>query len=123
MYEIMAMIKSGHDLSREWMRGELRQIRGLEKKIEEDESPRIKIREENAYISIDFNNKDYVVIESKEIADKHGIDCTDCVSRFEISGKDEDMLLFNDFLLLMERLENHGAFVLFDKYTGKLYGK
>jgi hypothetical protein len=61
-----------------------------------------------------------VVNESNEIAERFGVPSQGCRTRFEMSGNDPDMTLFNDYLLINERLQAMGNFVIFDMQECKL---
>jgi hypothetical protein len=74
----------------------------------------------SGYLSIDWNTAAHVIVESDEIADRFKIPCRGCSARFEMDGRDSDMVLFNDYLLINERLEATGHFVIFDAQEGKL---
>ena len=73
-------------------------------------------------LTIEFNDAPHVVEESQEIAEAFGIPCGQCDARFEMSGDDPDMELFNDYLLVNERLDAAGCFFVFDPTEGKLFG-
>ena len=72
-------------------------------------------------LQIDHNNAPDVIEESQEIADDFDIACAACAVRFEISGDDPDMKLFNDYLLVVEKLEATGSFYIFDQSEEELF--
>jgi len=73
-----------------------------------------------ACLEIRENSDSYVPEECHEIADQLSLPCREFRTRYEIAGKDPDMELFNDYLLLAERLQKTGQFVVFDCNRGKL---
>ncbi|MCY2995927.1 MAG: hypothetical protein NTY19_49965, partial [Planctomycetota bacterium] len=75
-----------------------------------------------SYLRVDYNDEPHVIEESKEIAVDCGIPCGQCAARYEMSGDDPEMELFNDYLLVSERLDATGQFLLFDQVEGKLFG-
>ena len=72
------------------------------------------------HIEITLNSSSYVVEESNDIAERFDIPCRDCTTRYEMSGEDTDMELFNDYLIINERLQKLGRFVIFDPQECKL---
>jgi hypothetical protein len=67
-----------------------------------------------------WHNAGHVVEESNEIAERFGVPSQGCRARFEMAGDDPDMELFNDYLLINERLQDTGKFVIFDTQECKL---
>ncbi|MEZ6142192.1 MAG: hypothetical protein R3B84_16650 [Zavarzinella sp.] len=72
------------------------------------------------HIEIVPNSSGYVIEESNEIAERFDIPCHGCATRYEMSGEDADMELFNDYLIINERLQELGRFVIFDSQECKL---
>ncbi len=75
----------------------------------------------DAFIRIDYASSDDVAVESREIAEFAGMDCAECSTRYEMHGEDMDMLLFNDYLLILERISATGKFLIFDSAQGEEY--
>jgi hypothetical protein len=77
---------------------------------------------------ISFESGEQVLIESREIAQRHATDRSDrkaiaeCSSRFSIEGKGEDdeMARFNDFVEIVECAERAGLIFQFDAVAGKV---
>ncbi len=74
----------------------------------------------DSWIEIAWNPSGYVRVESDEIADRFSIPCRGCHRRFEMTGDDPTMDLFNDYLLINERLQATNDFVIFDSQECKL---
>ena len=81
---------------------------------------RISLAQDTAMLGIGFSNGQHVAEESAEIAEEFQVPCQGCEARFEMSGDDPDMDLFNDYLIINERLQEAGSFVIFDPNQGKL---
>ena len=73
-----------------------------------------------ASLVIGWSTAPHVVDESNEIAEQFAIPCAGCHTRLEMSGDDPDMELFNDYLLINERLQETGQAVIFDTQECKL---
>jgi hypothetical protein len=69
-------------------------------------------------LHIYLNARPAVVDESNEIAEEDGLDCAGAKCRFELFGTDVDLVLMNDHLLLCERLNATGDFVLYSGQAG-----
>ena len=66
------------------------------------------------------NSDDYVPNECNEIADLLSIPRQNFPTRYEIAAEDPELELFNDYLLVAERLQMTKKFVKFDRNKGKL---
>ena len=86
----------------------------------EREGSHVRVTAGSGSIDITWRNSAYVVEESNEIAERFGVPLQGCRARFEMSGDDPEMELFNDYLLINERLQATGKFVIFDKQECKL---
>lgn len=76
-------------------------------------------------LAIGLNQAEHVIEESKEIANefaqKHQLyqEISTCKKRFEISGEpDFDMIYFNDFCFVLEKIESFKGVYTFDKHEG-----
>ncbi|MCL2309255.1 MAG: hypothetical protein FWC42_03120 [Proteobacteria bacterium] len=80
----------------------------------EREGDHVRVTSESGALDIAWNNAAHVAEESNEIAERFNVPSQGCSSRFEIIGDDPDMDLFDDYLLINERLQGAGKFVIFD---------
>lgn len=80
----------------------------------------LRVRTAEGSLSIVWNAAPHVLEESNELGEEFGVPTGGCRARFEMSGDDPGMELFNDYLLINERLQATGKFVLFDLQEGKL---
>jgi hypothetical protein len=71
-------------------------------------------------IHVGWSDAAHVVEESNEIAEKYGVPSQGCRGRFEMAGDDPDMDLFNEYLIINQRLQKTGKFVIFDTQECKL---
>jgi hypothetical protein len=71
-------------------------------------------------LNIVWNDAEHVAEESDEIAKRFGVPCEGCAARYEMSGDDPDMELFNLYLTINDRLQATGMFVIFDTQECKL---
>lgn len=121
MYDILAMIKPNAAFSLDEMANVLQQVcKSGDGNLAQDDTT-FTISANEAELHVGFSDEPHVLEESNEIAAEFDIPCSGCAARYEMSGDDPDMELFNDFLLINERLEESGCFVLFDPVEGKLF--
>ena len=73
-----------------------------------------------AVLEIGENSDYYVAEECNEIADQLSIPRENFPTRYEFAAEDPELELFNDYLLVAERLQKTGKFVIFDCTQGKL---
>ena len=74
----------------------------------------------DASIPLALNEGPDVKTESNELFELFEVPCEGCISRLEFSGHDPDMVLFNDYSLLIQRLEKNKNVILFDPVEGAL---
>jgi hypothetical protein len=120
MYEVLAMIKQGSEFTADEMAGLLRDVGASANRKVTRSGTSFRIGAGDSEIHMNFSDAPHVLVESKEIAEQFGIPCESCVARYEMAGDDPEMELFNDYLLINERLEETGRFVLFDPQEGGL---
>ena len=123
MYEMLIMLKPDATFSCDEMATILRNVGQLSGKTVECLGTSVTLKSGDAYLQVDFSNAPHVIEESKEIAVACDIPCHRCAVRFEMNGDDPDMDLFNDYLLVNERLDSTGNFFIFDPSEGKLFGR
>ena len=73
-----------------------------------------------AKLTLDFSNDASAKEEAQEIADLFDVDCAGCKSRVTMGGYDPEMMLINDYNLLIERLSKNQHVILFDPVEGAL---
>ncbi|MEM9089128.1 MAG: hypothetical protein AAGC93_10325 [Cyanobacteria bacterium P01_F01_bin.53] len=73
-----------------------------------------------AQLNLALNDGPHVAEESNELFELFEVPCEGCISRLEFSGYDPDMVLFNDYSLLIQRLEKNKNVILFDPVEGAL---
>ena len=122
MYDTLIMLKPDATFSPDEMAMVLRNVAQSGGRTVECRGTSVIRKSGGAYLQVDFSNGPHVIEESKEIAVAYGIPCDHCAARFEMNGDDPDMDLFNDYLLVNERLEATGNFFIFDPIEGKLLG-
>jgi hypothetical protein len=123
MYDTLIMLKPDATFSLEDMESILRDVAESGEGLVERQGTSIFLRSSDSYLQIDFNNEPFVIEESKEIAADRDIACGECAARFEMASDDPDMELFNDYLLVNERLDETGNFLIFDQAEGNLFGE
>lgn len=114
MYETLMMLKPGQDLPPEKMEDLVRNICSAMGRSVERHGPEIIVRAGESRLFIEFNDTPSVPAESAELAEEYGIDCAHCTARYQMSGEEngEELELFNDALLITERLEELGLILL-----------
>lgn len=122
MYESLIMLKRNTTFFLDDLEIMVREVAASSAGTIERRNTSIILKSADAFLQIDFNNAPHVIEESKEIAKNCNIACAECVSRFEMYGDDLEMELFNDYLLINERLNDTGKFFIFDQIEGKLFG-
>lgn len=80
----------------------------------------VRVMSSGGYLDIVRSDADHVVVESDELAEQFGIPSRGCRERFEMSGDDPGMELFNDYLFIGEGLQATGRLVVFDTVQCKL---
>ena len=122
MYETLMMIKPGGEFSMQAMAALVSEVcRSGDAQVKHDKGG-IKVSLQNASLMINFSDEDWVAIESQEIAARFSLPVSGCRARFEMSGRDDDLLLYNEYLLINERLEDTGLFVVLDQFSGTRFG-
>ena len=120
MYETLIMLKPGGQFSLEDMLHVVRDVASSGDACVERTGDGILLEEGTAMLGISFSDAPHVADESGEIASQFHVPCQGCAARFEMSGDDPDLDLFNDYLIINERLQETGLFVIFDPNKGKL---
>lgn len=78
------------------------------------------IEDGEAQLILEFSDAPHVIEEANEIAELFDVPCQGCKSRVEMSGYDPDMVLINDYTMLIERLAKNENVILFDPVEGAL---
>lgn len=120
MYDTLIMLKPGSSFTADDLHRLLLDVTQSGAVSVEREGDRFRVFAGTGQLDIGRNDAAYVAEESTDIAEKFGIPSRGCHSRFEMTGDDPDMELFNDYLLINERLQATGKFVIFDTYECKL---
>ena len=120
MYETFAMLKSKGTFSLEELEQMARDVASSGGAEVSRSGPVLRLTAGEASLEIRENSDYYVPEECQEIADQLSLPRHEFPTRYEIAGTDPDMDLFNDYLLLAERLQKTGLFVNFDCNQGKL---
>lgn len=123
MYDLLIMLKPGAKFSRDEMLSVAYSVAQSGTGTVGIWGDAIRIEDGAAYLQLEFSNEPHVAEESQEIAESFGIGCAGCTSRYEMSGNDPELDLMNDQILLCERLEETGRFILFDPAAGTLFGE
>jgi hypothetical protein len=123
MYEMLMMLKPGEAFSVESMEALVRAVCHNDEVGVFRRDDTITVKDDDAQIIISFSDGDWVAEEARELADHFGVPSAGCIERYEMSGNDPEMVLFNVFLLINERLDSTGLFILFDCFSGDLFGK
>ena len=120
MYETFAMLKSDRAFSLDELEGMAREVADSGDAEVSRSGPAVRLTAGESFLEIRENRDDYVAEECQEIADQLSLPRQEFRTRYEIAGTDPDMELFNDYLLLAERMQKTGQFVIFDCNQGKL---
>ncbi len=120
MYETLAMLKPGASYSLDDLERLVTEVAQSGEAAVSRSGKTVRMVDGEAYVTFTENKAPYVVVESNDIAAKFAMPCKGCPSRFEIGGDDPEMELFNDYLLVAERLQGTGLFVIFDPHQCKL---
>lgn len=120
MYDTLIMLKSGASFTVEELHAVVLSVMQSKPKAVERNGSHIRIATGSGSLNISWNNAAHVVEESNEIAERFGAPSQGLCARFEMTGDDPDMELFNDYLLINERLQETGKFIIFDTQECKL---
>lgn len=119
MYETLIMLKPGESFTPAEMAAVVRDVSAMSDAHFESQTNSCVLRSGNSYLQIDYHSAPHIKEESEEIAEQFGLSCADCTTRYEMEGDDPDMLFFNDYLLINEKLVGTGKFIVFDSVEGK----
>ncbi len=122
MDETLMMIKPDSVLPTELMKALVGEICRTGEAEVDCRGGQITVSLQGACLTINDADGDWVAVESREIAERFNIPSKDCKARYEMNGRDDEMLLYNEYLLINERLEAAGLFVIFDQYSEQFFG-
>ena len=120
MYDTFIMLKPDASFTVDELHEIVINVMKTRSAVVEREGNHVRITASSGSINITWHNSAYVFEESKEIADRFGVPSQGCRARFEMAGDDPDMELFNDYLLINERLQATDKFIIFDTQECKL---
>ena len=112
MYETLILLKPGSTFQPEQMEELVSDMCAGEPRTVTREDGTIIVQAGASSLRIVFNDGPSVAEESHELAEEYGVDCADCTARYEMNGEDHDMELFNDHVIINERLEDLDKFVI-----------
>ncbi len=119
MYDVIALFKPTIAVKVSDVMVMAEAIAAQDSQITQEENT-ITLTNEDAQLTLEYRTDDEVVSESEEISKLFDVDCAECNARLEINGHDPEMLLINDYTLLIERLEKNPHVILFDPVEGAL---
>jgi hypothetical protein len=120
MYDTLIMLKPNATIRIEDVHRLVSEVAASgECRIEHDGSC-IHLIDGSASLVIGWSDAPHVIEESNDIAKQFAIPCTGCHTRLEMNGDDPDMELFNDYLIINERLQETGQVIIFDTEECKL---
>jgi hypothetical protein len=120
MYSTLIMLKPRFSFTPDDLHRLVQDVAASSQRTVDRSGNRLRLSGRSGSIDITFNGASYVIRESDEIAVRFGVPSNGCESRFEMAGDDPEMELFNDYLLINERLQEMGGFVIFDTQECKL---
>ncbi|MGB1765106.1 hypothetical protein [Alloalcanivorax xenomutans] len=120
MYDTLIMLKPEASFTVDQLYALVMEVVASGEATVERDVEAIRITADSATLNIDWNDDAHVVVESNEIAAEFGVPSQGCPARFEMAGDDPDMDLFNDYLIISEKLQATGKFVIFDTQEGRL---
>jgi hypothetical protein len=120
MYDTLIMLKPDASFTVDELHALVVDVMNSKAAAVEREGNHVRVTTGSGSLDIVWHNAGHVVEESNEIAERFGVPSQGCRARFEMAGDDPDMELFNDYLLINERLQDTGKFVIFDTQECKL---
>ena len=120
MYDTLIMLKPNSTFSVDALHQLVQEVLQSSPAAVEHDGNWIKIILGKGRIFIYSSSEPHVIEESNEIAERFRVPSHGCLARFEMNGEDPEMELFNDYLLINERLQKAGNFVIFDTQECKL---
>lgn len=118
MYETFAMLKPTATFSLDELERVVRAVADSGDAEVSRSGRKIRMSIGEAVLEIGENSDDYVAEECNEIADQLSIPRQNFPKRYEFAAEDPELELFNDYLLVAERLQQTGKFVIFDCNNG-----
>ena len=114
MYDTLIMLKPNATLRIDDLHRLVCDVAAARGSQVECDSTCVRVVAGSASLVIAWSDAPQVIEESNDIAKQFAIPCTGCHTRLEMNGDDPDMELFNDYLLINERLQETGQVVIFD---------
>src|SRR5262245_24061317 len=120
MYDTLIMLKPDASFTVDELHAIVGDVMKTGAAAVEREGSLVNVTAGSGSLDIAWHNEAHVVEESNEIAERFGVPSQGCRARFEMAGDDPEMELFNNYLLINERLQETGKFVIFDAQECKL---
>lgn len=120
MYDTLIMLKPGSSFTVDDLHDLVVTAVAGGSECVERQADLIRVTAGSGWLKIGWNDAPHVLEESNEIAEQLSVPCRGCVIRFEMSGDDPEMDLFNVYLIINKNLQSTGCFVIFDAQEGKL---
>lgn len=114
MYDTLARLKPGESFTVEDLHRLVVEVTRATSAAVERTNQLVSVTLKGGRLDIGWSNAAHVLEESNEIAEQFGAASRGCKGRFEMAGNDPAMELFNSYLLINERLQKTGKFVIFD---------
>ncbi len=122
MYETLIMLKPDQQFSMTEMEQLVQDVCSNGQAQVSLSGETLHVEDSGAVLMISFSDGDWVAEEAQELAQRKNLPTQGVTVRYEMNGRDEDMQLYNDYLLINERLDATGKFIIFDQFTGQLFG-
>jgi hypothetical protein len=119
MYEALAYLKPGPAFSLDELERVVRDV-ARSGEAEVSRSGRtVRLELGGAVMEITENCEPEDLAVCRGIAERYSVPCDGCTACFAFFAEDPEMELFNDYLLVLERLHRTGRFVVFDYTQGE----
>lgn len=120
MYDTLIMLKPNARFRLDDLQALVSDVATAGGRVIELDADCVRLVADTATIVIHWSAASHVIQESNDIAKRFAIPCAGCHIRLEMSGDDPDMELFDDYMLINERLHETGQVVIFDTQDCKL---
>ena len=125
-YDACIMLKKGESFSADELEVV---VRDVAQRLAEGDEPRLVVRSDTTiilsvddmFLQFDHQDDDFVLIESADMAEHFNVPCQQCAERYCLHGFDNNMELFNDYLIILEELDATNKFFIIQLNTGEVF--
>ena len=122
MYDALIMLGEDCDLTFDGLVELLTKVNVGDELTRSEERQSVVLRRGDSYVTFDWNEDEYVLVESLEIAESSGLPCRTATRRIETSGDDDSMELLSTWMVAVESLKERPGVVAYDPVEAVEWG-